>query len=256
MQVPAGARRMVAGAPASTFLVVGVLLILFPLVTSTVLRRRRAGDIVWLAGFAIARRRRRRRRCCLTFPLPLNLRPALRRMGRQAKRTKGWFAKTLAGERTHSACSSSAMRRRHGGSRGGLLGDPDDADDAAQGRISLRPGEARAVRYSPPLRPVVDAHRGQRGDGPAATPQRAAGRAPRPSMVGGGPRPDAAAIRSELGARLQTALGQLPSAAGWQWCCSMSKVTRTHEIAGILRIRKEPYDRKCFTRVAVYARAG
>src|SRR6267378_1300886 len=37
MQVAGGARRMVAGAAASAFLVVGVLLILFPIVTSTVL---------------------------------------------------------------------------------------------------------------------------------------------------------------------------------------------------------------------------
>lgn len=60
MQVAGGARRMVAGAAAVLFLIIGVALILFPLVTSTVLAIGAWATSAWLAGFALARRRRRR----------------------------------------------------------------------------------------------------------------------------------------------------------------------------------------------------
>jgi hypothetical protein len=60
MQAAGGARRMLAGAAATVFLVVGVSLILFPLITSTVLAVGALATSLWLAGFAVARRRRRR----------------------------------------------------------------------------------------------------------------------------------------------------------------------------------------------------
>ena len=60
MQAAGGARRMVAGAAAVAFFVVGVLLILFPLVTSAVLAVSALAASLGLAGYADARRRRRR----------------------------------------------------------------------------------------------------------------------------------------------------------------------------------------------------
>ena len=60
MQAAGGARRMVAGVAAALFLIVGVSLILFPLVASTVLAIGALASSAWLAGFALARRRRRR----------------------------------------------------------------------------------------------------------------------------------------------------------------------------------------------------
>jgi cardiolipin synthase len=60
MRAATGARRMLAGAAATLFLVVGVALILFPLVTSTVLAVGALATSAWLAGFALARRKRRR----------------------------------------------------------------------------------------------------------------------------------------------------------------------------------------------------
>ena len=51
---------MVAGAAAVAFFVVGVLLILFPLVTSAVLAVSALAASLGLAGYADARRRRRR----------------------------------------------------------------------------------------------------------------------------------------------------------------------------------------------------
>jgi cardiolipin synthase len=60
MQAAGGARRMLAGAAATLFLVIGVMLILFPIVTSTVLAVGALATSFWLAGFAVARRRRRR----------------------------------------------------------------------------------------------------------------------------------------------------------------------------------------------------
>jgi len=60
MQAAGGARRMVAGAAAVVFFVMGVLLILFPLITSAVLAVGALATALGLAGYADARRRRRR----------------------------------------------------------------------------------------------------------------------------------------------------------------------------------------------------
>jgi len=60
MQVAGGTRRMLAGAAAVAFLVIGVMLVLFPIVTSTVLAVGALATSLWLAGIAVARRRRRR----------------------------------------------------------------------------------------------------------------------------------------------------------------------------------------------------
>ena len=53
-----GAQR--AGLVVVAFCLIGVLLILFPIVTSTVLAVGALATSAWLAGFALARRRRRR----------------------------------------------------------------------------------------------------------------------------------------------------------------------------------------------------
>jgi len=60
MQVAGGARRMVAGAAAALFFVIGVLLVLFPLITSAVIAVGALATSFGLAGYALARRRRRR----------------------------------------------------------------------------------------------------------------------------------------------------------------------------------------------------
>jgi cardiolipin synthase len=60
MQVAGGTRRMLAGTAAVAFLVMGVMLVLFPIVTSTVLAVGALATSLWLAGVAVARRRRRR----------------------------------------------------------------------------------------------------------------------------------------------------------------------------------------------------
>ena len=60
MQVVGGARRMVAGTAALAFLLMGVMLVLFPIVTSTVLAVGALAISLWLAGIAFTRRRRRR----------------------------------------------------------------------------------------------------------------------------------------------------------------------------------------------------
>jgi cardiolipin synthase len=60
MQVAGGTRRMLAGTAAVAFLVMGVMLVLFPIVTSTVLAVGALATALWLAGIAVARRRRRR----------------------------------------------------------------------------------------------------------------------------------------------------------------------------------------------------
>jgi len=60
MQVAGGARRMVAGTAAAAFLVIGFMLVRFPIVASTVLGVGALATSLWLAGIAFARRRRRR----------------------------------------------------------------------------------------------------------------------------------------------------------------------------------------------------
>ena len=60
MQAATGARRMLAGAAAAVLFLVGVSLIFFPIITSTVLAIGTLATSAWLAGFALARRKRRR----------------------------------------------------------------------------------------------------------------------------------------------------------------------------------------------------
>lgn len=60
MQVVGGARRMVAGTAAVAFLLMGVMLVLLPIVASTVLAVGALAISLWLAGIAFTRRRRRR----------------------------------------------------------------------------------------------------------------------------------------------------------------------------------------------------
>jgi cardiolipin synthase len=60
MHAASGARRMLAGAAAAVFLMVGVSLILFPIVASTLLAVGALATSLWLAGYVVARRRRRR----------------------------------------------------------------------------------------------------------------------------------------------------------------------------------------------------
>jgi cardiolipin synthase len=60
IQAATGARRMLAGAAAVVFAIVGVALVVFPVVTSIVLAVGALATSVSLAGYAVARRRRRR----------------------------------------------------------------------------------------------------------------------------------------------------------------------------------------------------
>jgi len=91
-----------------------------------------------------------------------------------------------------------------------VLGDPDEADDAAQdGFLSalVKLGQYDARRpFGPWLMRIV---------ANAATDRRRRRQVRRvepldPGLVGGGPRPDADAVRSELGERLRAALAELP----------------------------------------------
>lgn len=91
-----------------------------------------------------------------------------------------------------------------------VLSDPDDADDAAQdGFLSalVKLGQYDAKRpFGPWLMRIV---------ANAATDRRRRRNVRRTepldtSLVGGGPRPDAAAVRGELGERLRAALAELP----------------------------------------------
>ena len=119
-------------------------------------------------------------------------------------------ASTLAGDR---AAFGVLVERYAGQARRvarAVLGDPDDADDAAQdGFLSalVKFGQYDARRpFGPWLMRIV---------ANAATDRRRRRNVRRaepldPSLVGGGPRPDAAAIRNELGDRLRAALAELP----------------------------------------------
>ncbi|HKA57635.1 MAG TPA: RNA polymerase sigma factor [Gemmatimonadales bacterium] len=91
-----------------------------------------------------------------------------------------------------------------------VLGDPDDADDAAQdgflsALVKLAQYDSRRP-FGPWLMRIV---------ANAATDRRRRRHVRRaepldPALVGGGPRPDAVAVRSELGERLRAALAELP----------------------------------------------
>lgn len=119
-------------------------------------------------------------------------------------------AQTLAGDR---AAFGTLVERHAGQARRvarAVLGDPDDADDAAQdGFLSalVKLGQYDARRpFGPWLMRIV---------ANAATDRRRRRNVRRvepleTSLVGSGPRPDVAAIRSELGDRLRAALAELP----------------------------------------------
>ncbi len=91
-----------------------------------------------------------------------------------------------------------------------VLGDPDEADDAAQdgflsALVKLSQYDARRP-FGPWLMRIV---------ANAATDRRRRRQVRRvepldPGLVGGGPRPDTEAVRSELGERLRAALAELP----------------------------------------------
>ena len=119
-------------------------------------------------------------------------------------------ARTVAGDR---AAFGVLVDRYAGQARRvarAVLGDPDDADDAAQdGFLSalVKLGQYDAHRpFAPWLMRIVPN---------AATDRRRRRNVRRsepldPALVGGGPRPDAVAVQSELGERLRAALRELP----------------------------------------------
>jgi RNA polymerase sigma-70 factor (ECF subfamily) len=122
----------------------------------------------------------------------------------------GLVAKTLAGDR---AAFGILVQRYAGQARRvahAVLGDPDEADDAAQdgflsALVKLAQYDQRRP-FGPWLMRIV---------ANAATDRRRRRTVRRaepldPSLIGGGPRPDTLAVRSELGERLRAALGELP----------------------------------------------
>ena len=132
-----------------------------------------------------------------------------KRMGSEAD-DRELVAKTLAGDR---AAFGELVERYAGQARRvarAVLGDPDDADDAAQdgflsALVKLAQYDARRP-FGPWLMRIV---------ANAATDRRRRRRVRQaepldPALVGGGPRPDAAAAQRELGDRLRAALAELP----------------------------------------------
>ena len=123
---------------------------------------------------------------------------------------KALVAQTLAGDR---ASFGTLVERYAGQARRvarAVLGDPDDADDAAQdGFLSalVKLGQYDTRRpFGPWLMRIV---------ANAATDRRRRRNVRRAepldtSLVGGGPRPDTMAVRSELNDRLRAALAELP----------------------------------------------
>ena len=143
-------------------------------------------------------------------PVPPSQPPGgAKRMGSEAD-DQGLVAKTLAGDR---AAFGELVERYAGQARRvarAVLGDPDDADDAAQdgflsALVKLAQYDARRP-FGPWLMRIV---------ANAATDRRRRRSVRRaepldPALVGGGPRPDAAAVQRELGDRLRAALAELP----------------------------------------------
>ena len=123
---------------------------------------------------------------------------------------KDLVTKTLAGQRDAFGVLVDRYAAQARRVARAVLGDPDDADDAAQdGFLSalVKLGQYDARRpFGPWLMRIV---------ANAATDRRRRRNVRRaepldPALVGGGPRPDAAAVRSELNDRLRAALGELP----------------------------------------------
>src|SRR5256884_4193551 len=123
---------------------------------------------------------------------------------------KGLVAKTLAGDRDAFGVLVERYAAQARRVARAVLGDPDDADDAAQdgflsALVKLAQYDARRP-FGPWLMRIV---------ANAATDRRRRRSVRRaepldPALVGGGPRPDAAAVQSELGDRLRAALAELP----------------------------------------------
>jgi RNA polymerase sigma-70 factor, ECF subfamily len=119
-------------------------------------------------------------------------------------------AKTVAGDR---AAFGVLVERYAGQARRvarAVLGDPDDADDAAQdgflsALVKLEQYDARRPFGPWLMRIVANAATDRRRRRTVRQAEQLD-----PSLVGGGPRPDAAAVRNELGERLRTALRELP----------------------------------------------
>src|SRR5881396_2401262 len=118
-------------------------------------------------------------------------------------------AQTLAGDRAAFGVLVERYAAQARRVARAVLGDPDDADDAAQdgflsALVKLAQYDSRRPFGPWLMRIVANAatDRRRRRNVRQAEPLD-------PSLVGGGPRPDAVAMRSELGARLRTALGEL-----------------------------------------------
>ncbi len=119
-------------------------------------------------------------------------------------------AQTLAGDRAAFGVLVERYAAQARRVARAVLGDPDDADDAAQdgflsALVKLAQYDSRRP-FGPWLMRIV---------ANAATDRRRRRNVRRaepldPSLVGGGPRPDAVAMRSELGDRLRAALAELP----------------------------------------------
>jgi len=142
-------------------------------------------------------------------PRPPQPPAGLARMGNSAE-DKDLVAQTLAGERDAFGVLVDRYAAQARRVARAVLGDPDDADDAAQdgflsALVKLAQYDARRP-FGPWLMRIV---------ANAATDRRRRRNVRRaepldPALVGGGPRPDALAIRNELGERLRNALGELP----------------------------------------------
>src|SRR3989454_10581211 len=123
---------------------------------------------------------------------------------------KGLVAKTLAGDRDAFGVLVERYAAQARRVARAVLGDPDDADDAAQdgflsALVKLAQYDARRP-FGPWLMRIV---------ANAATDRRRRRSVRRaepldPALVGGGPRPDAAAVEREVGERLGAALAGLP----------------------------------------------
>ncbi|HKC41048.1 MAG TPA: RNA polymerase sigma factor, partial [Gemmatimonadales bacterium] len=120
-------------------------------------------------------------------------------------------ARTLAGERAAFGVLVERYAPQARRVARAVLGDPDEADDAAQdGFLSalVKLGQYDARRpFGPWLMRIV---------ANAATDRRRRRQVRKvepldPGLVGGGPRPDTEAVRSELGERLRAALAELPA---------------------------------------------
>jgi RNA polymerase sigma-70 factor, ECF subfamily len=133
----------------------------------------------------------------------------LARMGNSPE-DKHLVAQTLSGERDAFGALVERYAAQARRVARAVLGDPDDADDAAQdgflsALVKLAQYDARRPFGPWLMRIVANAATDRR--------RRRTVRRAEPldtSLVGGGPRPDAAAVRSELGDRLRSALAELP----------------------------------------------